>query len=338
MEQMALVNHKVQGSYAIFPSKVVSRTNGLEFIQFGTLLSRALKTNNFFVIRQHMSSSSVGAPLVCAPNTKLLKITAFKGNAKNDGSRGRTNGSKSAKLSFTRQESESLFTESREMEDVRIPYSSEVKRISRSLAIQNLFKNWLALMCSSPPSNEAADETLEGSDPGRIQMEPDLSPEENQGNILTQIWRFFLGLDAAVKVPLLIFTPLYLAVNLAYGVQVSKELTPLWIFGPLILALYVKLFRVICALYVFTFKQTAKILKNSPASYSYIADGKLKEDIHVRLWQPMLEIKNKNYNELSKMKVKELQMWVGEKYVDCLEFIWPTYCRIVRFLKRANLI
>lgn len=136
--------------------------------------------------------------------------------------------------------------------------------------------------------------------------------------------------------------PLYLAVTLIYGVEVSKELTPLWTLGPLIVALYVKMLRGICALYVFSFKQTVKVVRNLPTysllTYDYVARGKFKEDIRARLLQPLVDIKNLDYKEVAKRKAKDLEVYLVEKYLDYVESIWPYYCRTIRFLKRANLI
>lgn len=288
---------------------------------------------------------SVRSPLLSGPNAKFFRISAFKGSAKNDEPRGRANGSKSsknsAKLSYVQQESKE-FTKSPEIQDVQLSYESEVESLSGSQAIQKLFKNWLTLLRTLPPSNEVSVETVEGSEPEKVVEIQDVALGENRDNILTVIWGLFWGLDATVKVPLLLFIPFYLAINVAYGAQVSKELTPLWILGPLVIALYVKIFQGICALYVFTFKQTVKVIKNSPAYtmmvYTYIADGKLKDEIYARLWQPVLDIKNTDYRVFSARKVKEFQVWAGEKYLDYVESIWPTYCRTIRFLKRANLI
>lgn len=137
-------------------------------------------------------------------------------------------------------------------------------------------------------------------------------------------------------------TPLYLGVNLVYGSEVSKELTPLWILGPLIVALYVKMFQAICCLYVFSFKKTVKIVKNLPSYcllvYEYIFRGKLNEALHKHLWQPLGDVKNKDYKEVMRSKLKDLQDWLVERYLDYVESIWPYYCRTIRFLKRANLI
>lgn len=127
-----------------------------------------------------------------------------------------------------------------------------------------------------------------------------------------------------------------------YGAEVSKELTPLWVFGPLIIALYIKMVRWLCALYAFSFKLTVEVIKNLPTycrlAYNYVACGKLKEEIRARLWQPIANIKNLDYKELSRRKLKELQEQIMERYLDYVESIWPHYCRTIRFLKRANLI
>lgn len=135
--------------------------------------------------------------------------------------------------------------------------------------------------------------------------------------------------------------PLYLALNVLYGAEVSKELTPLWVFGPLIVALHIKMFRVIFALYVFSFKQTVKVVKNLPSCYlvvrSCVAGGNLKEGFRNYVWQPLIDGKNSDFEEV-KGKMKILKSWLVERYLDCFELIWPYYCRTIRFLKRANLI
>ncbi|PQP99524.1 uncharacterized protein Pyn_14515 [Prunus yedoensis var. nudiflora] len=173
------------------------------------------------------------------------------------------------------------------------------------------------------------------------ETEHDTQNKERDG-ILRMVWSNFLGLNATIKIPLLIFIPGYLAVNIIYGAEVSKELTPLWVLGPLIVALYIKMLQWLCALYVFSFKQTVQVIKNLPTyymvAYRYIAQGKLKEDIRACFWQPVLNIKNLDYKKLSRRKLKGLQELIVEKYLDFIESIWPYYCRTIRFLKRANLI
>ena len=127
-----------------------------------------------------------------------------------------------------------------------------------------------------------------------------------------------------------------------YGAGVSKELTPLWILGPLIVAFYIKLLQGLWALYVFSFRQTIKVIKNVPTYYlvasGYIRQGKLKEDIQARVLQPLQSFKNLDRKEFSGKKMMELQEWLMEKYLDYVESIWPYYCRAIRFLKKANLI
>lgn len=136
--------------------------------------------------------------------------------------------------------------------------------------------------------------------------------------------------------------PFFLAVNAIYGPEVSKELTPLWIMGPLVVALYIMMVRVLCSVYVYSFKQTVKVIKNVPSYYnlaqSYVFGGKLKEDINAHILQPILNIKSADYKQLTIKLMKKLAEWIREKYLDFVESIWPYYCRAIRFLKSSNLI
>lgn len=136
--------------------------------------------------------------------------------------------------------------------------------------------------------------------------------------------------------------PAFLAVNTIYGAEVTKELSPLWIAGPLIVSLYIKMFQGLCALYAFCFNQTIKMIRNLPSyylvAYRYIAHGKLRDDVRALVTRPVVAIKNTDYKELTRTKLKQFQEWVIEKYLDFVESIWPYYCRTIRFLKRANLM
>lgn len=288
---------------------------------------------------------SVGAPRVQGSViVKPLKISAFKGSAQHDESGGRTSKSKSSKnpvkLSYVPQESEETINNSSELQNVPLSYTSpENESIAGSPAIQKLFKRWLTLLRTQSP--EGAVNVILGEQQSLTKISVSQNGSQNQirGEILKAVWCSFLGLDATVKIPLLIFVPFYLAVNIVYGAEVSKDLTPMWIFGPLIVALYIKIFKAICAVYVFTFKQTVQLVQNLPTyylvAYTYIGHGKLKQDIIARLWHPVVNI---NFKELSKRKKKQVEEWALEKYLDYVESIWPYYCRTIRFLKRANLI
>ncbi|KAG6633149.1 hypothetical protein CIPAW_12G028400 [Carya illinoinensis] len=174
---------------------------------------------------------------------------------------------------------------------------------------------------------------LKGSeDP--VTESPKVTQNKEREKILRAAWCYFLCLDATVKIPLLMFIPLYLAVNVVFGAEVSKELTPMWIFGPLIIALYIKMFRWLSTLYLSSFKLTVKVIKNLPTYYrvvySYVACGKLTEDVQARVLQPVVTMKNVNYKEFSRKKLKELQERMVERYLDFVESIWPYYCWTIR--------
>lgn len=136
--------------------------------------------------------------------------------------------------------------------------------------------------------------------------------------------------------------PFYLTVRMVYGAEVTRELTPMWVLGPLIVALYVKIIQGLCSLYVSSFMLSVRLVKNFPSYYrlvyNYIAEGKLKAYLHSCFWKPVEDVKNMDYKQLFARKMKQLQEWAVEKYLDYVESIWPYYCRTIRFLKKANLI
>ncbi|CAB4311162.1 unnamed protein product [Prunus armeniaca] len=312
---MALVTHQMQGSYVTYPSRPLSWSKGLKLKQYVTTHHMVGRTDNCIMLKRNICLS-VGASLMRGSKVKPLRVSAFKGSAQNDKSGGN---------------------------DMPLSYASEANEsIASSPVIHKLFKKWLRML-RTQSSCEVVDGILEEEPPPKeiSETEHDTQNKERDG-ILRMVWSNFLGLNATIKIPLLIFIPGYLAVNITYGAEVSKELTPLWVLGPLIVALYIKMFQWLCALYVFSFKQTVQVIKNLPTyymvAYRYIAQGKLKEDIWARFWQPVLNIKSLDYKKLSRRKLKGLQELIVEKYLDFIESIWPYYCRTIRFLKRANLI
>ncbi|KAL8465510.1 hypothetical protein ACS0TY_034852 [Phlomoides rotata] len=336
---MALATHQLQGPCCTFPSAPSSWSRRSKLKH---LLPAPVGRKERLVSLKCRSCSSGGASLVLGSKSKVFKVSAFKSGNQHDDSGGRANGSKSlktVKVSYLQHESEesSGYTQ---QHLVPAPYSAADEKTTSSLAIQNLFKNWLMLLRTPSQTQQ-----VEGSpeEPHvKTSEKSNAVQKQERGEILKTAWCYFLGLDATIKIPLLMFTPLYLGVNLVYGSEVSKELTPLWILGPLIVALYVKMFQAICALYVFSFKKTVIIVKNLPSYsalvYDYIFRGKLNIALHKHLWQPLVDIKNKDYREVLRRKLKDLQEWLVEKYLDYVESIWPYYCRTIRFLKRANLI
>ncbi|XP_009763845.1 uncharacterized protein [Nicotiana sylvestris] len=339
---MALATHHLQGSYRTCPLSSSSWTTRNKLRHSVTKIHTVSQKDNFISLKCK-SCLRIGAPFVLKPNGKSLKISAFK-NSQNE-SGGRVGGSKSlknsVKLSYVPQENEEASVESPRAQNVPISYSAEADETTSYFAIQNIFKSWLTLL-RTPSPNQVMDETVEEPYTTETPERQKLVQEKERGQVRNVVWRYFLSLDATIKIPVLTFVPLYLAVTLIYGVEVSKELTPLWTLGPLIVALYVKMLRGICALYVFSFKQTVKVVRNLPTysllTYDYVARGKLKEDIRARLLQPLVDIKNLDYKEVAKRKAKDLEVYLVEKYLDYVESIWPYYCRTIRFLKRANLI
>ncbi|MCL7031237.1 hypothetical protein MKW94_006634 [Papaver nudicaule] len=335
---MALISHSAQhGSYEAFRSRPISWSKEVQLKPIVTL--------------RLVGPSDRSAPwkqcslCISRREVKRLKVLAFK--AQNDESGYRAKGSKvhrsSVKLSDVPHKGEEIVMESTELHDTPLSCcAGNEETLGSSPAIQKLFKKWL-MMLRTQPSNQTSDGIFGNGAPEGEKVESQIaSQQQEKGKILKAVGRYFWGLDATIKIPLLIFIPLYMAVNLNYGVEVSKELTPLWIIGPVVVALYIKMLRAICSLYVFTFKQTIRIATNVPSyyllAYSYISQGKLKEGLRKVLWQPVEDMKNMNYQEVSQSKLKEFQEWLVERFLDSREAIWPVYCRTIRFLKRAHLI
>ncbi|KAI7756100.1 hypothetical protein M8C21_007390, partial [Ambrosia artemisiifolia] len=261
------------------------------------------------------------------------------GNVQNDESGGREKGSKSSKnpvnLSYVPKDRNETLAESSKVENNHATSASNTDETAAgSLAIQQLFRSWLTLL-RAPSQSQIPDGTLEEGPSSNETVDTDHKIQNNGRNaILKAVWSGFLGLDPAIKMPPIIFIPMYLAVNMKYGPVVAKELAPLWIYGPLIVALYIKIVQGLCILYVYSFKQSVKVVKNLPVYYNYVHSGKLQETIHARLWLPVVNFRNLGYKEIWK-RVKE---WMVDKYLDYIESIWPHYCKLIRFLKRANFI
>ncbi|MBA0578427.1 hypothetical protein Gorai_020709, partial [Gossypium raimondii] len=289
----------------------------------------------------------IGAPHTCGSKVKNVGISTFKGSGQNNESRGRTNNAflskNTIKVSYVPKDREETMIESSNVHNVPLAYASETSENHLgSPAIQKLFKKWIMILLSQSP-HQVMDEVMGVGPPPRDTSETQIGTQSNgKSEILKMVWSHFWDMDVTIKLPILLFIPLYMAVSLIYGAEVSKELTPLWVFGPLIVALYIRILRGLCALYVLCLKQTLQIVGNLPTyyvvAYNYIAHGKLKEEVRARVWQPVVNIKNLDYKELSRRKMKDFQEWMMENYVDIVESVWPYYCRTIRFLKRANII
>ncbi|XP_027332038.1 uncharacterized protein LOC113847254 [Abrus precatorius] len=339
---MALVAHQPQGLYVTFSSRHLSWSKRLKLKQCLTKCHLIGRADWHYLLNQNICLS-VGPPHICGPKLKPLRISGFKGSAKDDDSVTRANGLKIPKTSVKLEESGEIKSESPKANSVRLSCASEAnENLAASPGIHKLFKKWLTIL-RTPPSNQGVEEILGKPPTGGVSPETLQGMQKTvKGQSLKVAWSHLLALDATIKIPFLIFAPFYLAVNVVHGAEVSKELTPLWVLGPLIVALYIMIVRWLSALYVFSFKQTVKVIKNLPSycilAYSYVFCGKLKEDIHALILQPILSIKNTDYKKLTRKKLKELAEWIIEKYLDFVESIWPYYCRTIRFLKRANLI
>ncbi|XP_073115766.1 uncharacterized protein [Elaeis guineensis] len=340
---MALLAHQTQGSYSIHSLRPKALTHE---VRWGSFVAFQFSGRKDKSIPLKLQFHFRGQPVILLKG-KAFKVSSFKGNAQNDEREGRDSSSKFPKAPVqlsAQQEREEILSDSHDVQKHSLSYAPEVREetTAGSLAIQKLFRKWLIMLRTQTPSlrmdgnfheEPAENVTIEGQH---------VTIRMRAGNMLKAALVYFLGLDAAISVPLLIFIPWYLTVKLVYGVEVTKELTPLWVLGPLIVAFYIKIIQGLCLLYLFLFMQASRLIKNLPIYsslvYTYIAPGKLKAFIWALFWKPIIDIKNLDYKALLRQKFKQLEEWALEKYLDFIELIWPYYCRTIRFLKKAHFI
>lgn len=345
---MVLLTHNLQGSQVLFPRSSPAWTKGL-IIKRPVTSVRFVGSKEKHLRLKQKCCFRLGSPCSCGLKAKSFKVKSFKGGIQNSESGGSESGKKvtnnSVKLSYRSDDDENNVKSSPKAQNTSLSYTSEADdSVTGQPAIQKLFKKWLTLLRTQSPI-QVVDEALGGEEvpqTTKSETETEIKKTETLQRTKSTLWTLFWSLDAAIKIPLLLFVPAFLAVNAIYGAEVTKELSPLWIAGPLIVALYVKMFQGLCTLYAFCFNQTAKVIRNLPSyyiiAYHYIAHGKLRDDVRALVTRPMVAIKNADYKELTRTKLKQFREWIVEIYLDFVESIWPYYCRTIRFLKRANLI
>ncbi|CAA6665520.1 unnamed protein product [Spirodela intermedia] len=311
---------------------IAHQTNGCSALTIKTRpCSRVLvrRTDKFASLKHRFQFR--GRPIILSKE-KHFKVSSFKGNDHGDASDDMERDSKCSKqvqLPLAPQEREEVETASADSSSSSIPCASVSgeNNVAGSRTIERLFKSLLGML------RTCADE---------IEENQEKMLETKADNMAKAALLWFMGLDLTLKIPLLIFIPWYFITRVAYGIEVTKELTPLWTIGPLITALYIRTIQGICSLYVFCFKKAIELLGNLPSYYalicSYLVEGKLRELLYAKLCKPVADVKNTDYEALARLRTKQLREWAVEKYVDYVESIWPLYCRTIRFLKKANLL
>lgn len=335
---MASMGLQLQGPHPSLCLRSKPCNSGVKLRSFASFRVAA-RTNNL-VSWKHRLCLSVDPVLV---KRRPFMVLSFKGNSQNDGSdvRNRRFAKVPVQLSHIEKEREEIATDSFDAQN-HLSFASQESEDSKGLAMKKLFRKWLIMLTTqtrSPKMNEAFEENPiqnEVLDSNQVTL------KVKAVKLLQFSFTQFLSLDASISLPMVIFIPWFLTIRVLYGTEVVKELTPLWVAGPLVLALYINIIKGLCTLYAFCFMQVVKIVKNLPAYclllYSYVFEGKLKSFLWICLIKPFSDIKNMDYKEYFRRMFKLLKVWAVEKYLDCIESIWPYYCRTIRFLKKANLI
>lgn len=261
-------------------------------------------------------------PLIYGSNRKSLRISSFKGCDRVQGSQYRSNRVKIPCVSWDHKEN--LLGPPSVHNIGAQPISDTDVTTTGSVAIHKLFKSWLALLPLASPNQV---QTLDGA---YLDKRVEADHKLLKDGILKTVWGKFLGMDATIKIPAIILVPLFLTVNIKYGAQVAKELSPLWIGGPLVVGLYIKMVQVLYSLYVFSFNQLVKAAVNFDPL-------KNKDLIQVHLWRHVVYFRNFDYKNGSKRRWEHFKDWLLDKFVDYLEPMWS--CRkMVGFLKLAKMM
>ncbi|XP_042389841.1 uncharacterized protein LOC121981411 isoform X1 [Zingiber officinale] len=277
---------------------------------------------------------------------KASRVSSFKGNAQNN--RPDRKDSKISRppvqISRMQQGKEEFLSESLDIQKHPVPYAPEGNdsMTVRSLAIRKLFVKWL-IMLRSPPSNPTMDNNLNERTSQYATSKTQHSIDGTKaGSIPKAMLVYLLGVDAAISIPFFIFIPLFLTIKVVHGAEAARDLMPLWIAGPLIVALYIKVIQRICSLYAFLFVQGGKFVMDLPKHallvYSCIAEGKLRAYLWTCFVKPFVDISAFKYKDYFSQKYEQLKVVAAENYISLVESLWPYYCRTIRFLKRANLI
>lgn len=133
-----------------------------------------------------------------------MRVSAFKGIAQNDESAGRANGSRVPKNSVKLKDSEDT-ADSPKANDIPLSYTSEAEEsIASSPAIHNLFIKFLTMLRTQSPRQVV--NGVFGEEPPLREISETQHGIQNKerGEILRRAWCYFIGLDATIKIPLLI--------------------------------------------------------------------------------------------------------------------------------------
>ncbi|XWS60766.1 hypothetical protein CRYUN_Cryun07bG0065000 [Craigia yunnanensis] len=205
---MVLATHQLQGSYVVFPSRPLSWRKGLTLRRHVVTLHMLGRRERVILLRRSVCLS-IGAPHTCGLKAKNIRISAFKGTARNDESGGRVNDASvpknAIKVSYVLKDGEETIIESSKAHNGSLAYASETSenRVG-SPAIKKLFKKWVMILRSQSPS-QVMDEALEERPLPRDTSETQIGTQSNRkSKIVKMVWGQFWDMDAIIKMPLLI--------------------------------------------------------------------------------------------------------------------------------------
>ncbi|CAA7397586.1 unnamed protein product [Spirodela intermedia] len=208
---MALITHQTQNVFFIAyqgysalsvraePCSTGAKFNSFVAFQLGRRADRlgSLRHHNHFR----------GKPYVLS-NQKPFKISSFKSSGQTDESNETDRASKffrkSVHPSCVSEEREETLTASPDVTSSMLSSENRDDTVTSSQAIKNLFKKW-SIMLHSQTLSVAMDDVYSERPTDRVLKNHECSPEEKAKSIFKAAFLRFMGLDATIKIPLLIF-------------------------------------------------------------------------------------------------------------------------------------
>lgn len=153
------------------------------------------------------------------------------------------------------------------------------------------------------------------------------------------ILEFWKSLDVSIKWPLAIFFSWYFAITVFYGFRASNDLLPLWIIGPLMMGIFIKLCQTV---YAHCIRITTDVVNMGKATCIAAKNGDLTRPMLLQFEQffegkrseLVYFLKGEGLKDFLQQKRREYEERIEEAIQDYAEANWPRYRATTRFLRK----
>lgn len=161
--------------------------------------------------------------------------------------------------------------------------------------------------------------------------------DDKVGHHFLKLWQ---NSEVWIKWPLVIILSWCFAVTVLYGFEVSSDLLPLWLIGPLFMAAFIKSSLVFYHICVQITTNIVTIGREAPAKCMEAMHNRI---LAVQLYMKALEartvelivcITSGKYKEIFREKLKEYKVRKTDEFFDYIDYWWPKWRQFERFLKK----